>query len=57
MIQVEGLSDRINADQPTMHVTQVDQPRPQTGPAEPMLSADAAVQVGASPEPGCVETP
>jgi hypothetical protein len=39
MIHVDGLSERINSDQPVMHVTRVDQPRPSTGP-KPVLSAD-----------------
>jgi hypothetical protein len=32
MIQVPGLSDAINSDVPTMHVTKLDAPRPSSGP-------------------------
>jgi hypothetical protein len=53
MIQVPGLSDAVNSDQPAMHVSKLDSPQPSTGVGEPTTHVD----VVNDPGPGRVEVP
>jgi hypothetical protein len=51
MFQVPGLSDAVNSDVPTMHVSKLDSPTPSRGVGAPTTSAD----VMSDPTPGRVE--